>query len=157
LLPDCAIVGGPFAVDAGVVCVEIDITAYDTSCREDSDCIEITAGDLYSGGCGRVCGGSAVNATEQARYTAAVSLVLSRSADATDASCGCPTYGLPTCEAGQCVVCYENAEGGAPPFRRSHSFPHNRAWRRLPWTQLQRPIGKGGKAEGWICFGRRGP
>lgn len=103
------------SADTGVICVDIDLSTYDTSCSQDSDCIEITSGEICSGECGRVCGGSAVNASEQARYNALVLPVLSSSKVTLGAPCGCPAYGSPTCEAGQCVMCFENADGGCAP------------------------------------------
>jgi hypothetical protein len=92
-----AVDGGPVAVDATAVsCVFIDPSTYDQSCKQDSDCIEITPGSICSGNC--ACGGAAVNADGQSRYDEAInSLVL--------AACACPLAGIPRCVQGMCTQC----------------------------------------------------
>jgi hypothetical protein len=91
---------GPGEVDAGEadagVCVDVDVSTYDTSCKADSDCIDITAGVLCTGQCD--CGGSTINVDGQARYEAAVAPV--RFED-----CPCAFGGPLRCIQNQCTRC----------------------------------------------------
>jgi hypothetical protein len=83
-------------VDAGPACVYIDPATYDQSCKQDSDCIEITPGRICSGDC--ACGGAAVNSDGEARFDAAInSLVL--------AACPCVSNARPRCVQGTCTQC----------------------------------------------------
>jgi hypothetical protein len=43
--------GGVFTEPDGAVCVDIDLSTYDTSCNQASDCISITAGTICGGDC----------------------------------------------------------------------------------------------------------
>jgi hypothetical protein len=101
-----------FLEDEGVpdtgapLCVDVDLSTYDTSCTQDSDCVEINAGEI----CPRttcLCGGSAVNVSEQARYEAAIAPIVA--ADSAPSPmpfvCGCPFFGNPVCAKGQCTLC----------------------------------------------------
>jgi hypothetical protein len=81
--------------DTGV-CVYVDLTTYDLSCKSDSDCIQITSGEICSGEC--TCGGSAINADGQAQYDQQLSEI-------TLAPCGCPAIGVPRCITGTCTLC----------------------------------------------------
>ena len=91
--------------DAGE-CVTIDLSTYDRSCQQTSDCVDITSGTLCSGDC--LCGGSAINVDGQARYQQAISGLV-------PGGCGCPYFGSPTCVLGQCVICGNvNQSPGCP-------------------------------------------
>jgi len=105
--PDGASDGGTSTSDAspgdavvvgsdGGLCVNVDLSTYDQSCSQASDCIVILTGDVCDGTCG--CGGSPVNISGQARYDQAISGV-------SFAPCGCPAEFPPECVAGQCVIC----------------------------------------------------
>jgi hypothetical protein len=61
--------GPPPPVDAAA-CVNVDVSTYDQSCTQSSDCVEVTAGMVCTGGCS--CGGSLINADGQARYDQAI-------------------------------------------------------------------------------------
>jgi hypothetical protein len=91
---------GVDVVDAGPpdsgVCVNVDLSTYDLSCKSDSDCIEITSGEICSGSC--ACGGSTINADGQARYDQQLSQV-------DLAPCGCPAFGVARCITGTCTLC----------------------------------------------------
>jgi len=86
-------------------CVTIDPTTYSTSCHVDTDCIDITSGTLCPGSC--ACGGTAVSASEQARYNAAV-------AGITSSACPCPSGGTPRCVQSGCVLCGPGGGPGCP-------------------------------------------
>jgi hypothetical protein len=104
--------GGP--EDSGV-CVDVDISTYDTSCSQDSDCIGISSGEI----CPRstcFCGGSAVNVSEQSRYQAAISSIVVADEQAPPFVCACPPIGIPVCAAGRCTLCSPDlADGGCVP------------------------------------------
>jgi hypothetical protein len=95
---------GSSVVDAGrtdaPACVNVDVSTYDTSCTQSSDCIDITAGQICTGGC--ACGGTTINVSGQARYEAAVAGIQT-------GACPCPASGMPTCIANQCVLCFWNS------------------------------------------------
>lgn len=78
--PSCN--GGPgyccpcLAADAGVACVDTDVSTYDRSCSKDSDCINIQS-VMCAGECYCACGGNAaINVDGRARYQQAVAPVL---------------------------------------------------------------------------------
>jgi hypothetical protein len=87
--------------DAGA-CVNLDPSMFDTSCAQDSDCVDVTLGDLCDDGC--FCGGSSINVGDQAEYEKDI-------ANIQMGTCGCPYFGAPLCLGGQCIVC----GGAAPP------------------------------------------
>jgi hypothetical protein len=88
--------GGSGSGSGGGSCVDIDLSSYDVSCKADTDCIEITSGQVCSGSC--TCGGSSVNASEQARYQAQLSsLQLGQ--------CACPEEPQPQCLGNVCTIC----------------------------------------------------
>jgi hypothetical protein len=95
------------SVDAGPpdggVCVDLEPSMFDTSCATSSDCIDVTLGELCANGC--LCGGSAINVADQAKYGQLIADLPSGEL------CGCPYFGSPVCVAGQCIVC----GGAAPP------------------------------------------
>jgi hypothetical protein len=104
--------GGP---EDSSVCVDVDISTYDTSCSQDSDCIGISGGEI----CPRstcFCGGSAVNVLEQSRYQAAISSIVVADEQAPPFVCACPPVGIPVCAAGRCTLCTPDlADGGCVP------------------------------------------
>jgi hypothetical protein len=102
--------------DTGVVssdggfCIDIDTSTYDTACAVDDDCIDVSGGVICAGyNC--LCGGSAVSASEQARYDAALATV----PEGKGPFCGCPYFGRPRCIASACVFCPSNIGGSDPP------------------------------------------
>jgi hypothetical protein len=96
----------------GGQCVDIDLSTFDRSCMTMSDCIEITAGTICTGGCS--CGGSSINQSGQARYDAAINSIMT-------AACPCVFPGTPTCVQGECIMC--NAPEGADPADCQDSGP----------------------------------
>ena len=85
------------AVDAGRACVDVDLSTYDTSCQEDTDCTMITAGTLCSDSC--MCGGATINTDGLGRYNMEVSAL------GTTGTCPCPAEGVPRCIANKCTIC----------------------------------------------------
>ena len=84
----------------GGLCVDIEPSAFDTSCSADSDCIGIAAGNICSGyNC--ICPGAAISAKSQAAYEATLSKVPKGSGP----MCSCPAFGAAHCIASQCVFC----------------------------------------------------
>jgi hypothetical protein len=81
--------------DAGL-CVDVDLSTYDQSCKGDSDCVEISAGLLCSGNC--ACGGSTINVDGQARYDQEIAPI-------DFGLCPCPAEGVPRCVTGKCTLC----------------------------------------------------
>jgi|HubBroStandDraft_6_1064221.scaffolds.fasta_scaffold376225_1 hypothetical protein len=80
----------------GPTCVDIELSTYDQSCNQASDCILIPTGELCTGQCD--CGGSPVNISEQSRFNQATSGIKF-------AGCSCPIEAVPQCAAdGVCVI-----------------------------------------------------
>jgi hypothetical protein len=84
----------PPAADGGL-CVDIDLSTYDQSCVVATDCIVILTGQVCSSEC--ACGGSPVNAAEQARYEEATSGIAF-------GECACPLEIAPSCVGNTCVL-----------------------------------------------------
>ena len=82
--------------DTGPSCVDVDISSFDVSCRNDGDCIEVTTGEICSDSC--ACGGSAISATEEQRYEEETSGIPTE-------ACPCVSAGSPRCVAGSCAIC----------------------------------------------------
>jgi hypothetical protein len=87
---------GGFTNDAGVECVFIDLSTYDTSCVTNSDCTIIAAGQVCDGSCD--CGGSPVNVDGEATYEQAVSGIVF-------AECPCAAELPPACVGTTCTAC----------------------------------------------------
>jgi hypothetical protein len=87
------------APDAGQ-CVDIELSTYDQSCQESSDCVAIYSGTVCTGAGSCLCPGSAINQSGQARYDAVIN-----SLTFTGPPCACPFFGSPTCASGTCVMC----------------------------------------------------
>ena len=90
------------AVDAGPssdggACIDLEPSMFDTSCTTTSDCVDVTLGELCDSGC--LCGGSAINVADQAKYNQLAAGVPPGEV------CGCPYFGKPVCAGGQCIVC----------------------------------------------------
>jgi hypothetical protein len=96
--------GGSSSGSGGGSCVDIVVSSFDTSCQQDTDCVPITAGEICPGTC--PCGGSAINASDQARYQQTLSSVQT-------GFCGCPEEPLPRCLQNVCTVCH-GAPGDPP-------------------------------------------
>jgi hypothetical protein len=89
------------ATDAGV-CVTIDPSAYDTSCKTKSDCMAASTGVVCSLGCMGACPNTAINVRGKAHYEQALRPVSSTMA----ASCGCGSQDASVdCIASVCTYC----------------------------------------------------
>jgi hypothetical protein len=112
--------GGTAASDAGDAspldagsCVHIDVSAFDTSCVNDADCLSVYAGVLCAGYNCICAAGGAINANDEARYQALVSSVPAGSGP----HCNCPFLGRASCLQGRCVFCvaYPDPQNPDPP------------------------------------------
>jgi hypothetical protein len=82
----------------GGSCVNIELSAYDTSCVQNTDCISVNVGQVCAGAC--LCGGGGAIATSsQTQYNAALSSIQ------TNDTCSCPGPGPVACVQGQCTQC----------------------------------------------------
>jgi hypothetical protein len=86
--------GGGASGDAGS-CVNVDLSTFDRSCKQASDCVSVTAGELCTGQCS--CGGSFINADGLARYQQLV-------AGVEPGTCFCGEEPAPECIDGTCSV-----------------------------------------------------
>jgi hypothetical protein len=88
--------GGEFDTGAdGGACVYIDLSTYDRSCTQASDCILIDTGEICTGQC--ACGGEPVSASEQSRYDETInSIVLG--------ACSCSLEPVPSCFENKCQL-----------------------------------------------------
>jgi hypothetical protein len=95
--PDAGDHGGGDGEDSGVTgtCVEIQLTSADTACVADSDCTQAPSGQICAGECG--CGGTPVNQAASQR-------IFEEGQSVGALGCPCPSFGQPTCQAGQCVI-----------------------------------------------------
>lgn len=83
----------------GAICIDLEVSAFDTSCSVASDCIGIYAGNLCSGyNC--ICPVASISAASEAAYQAALAKVTEG-----QPACGCPLFGTAHCIASQCVFC----------------------------------------------------
>ena len=90
--------GGTTQSDGGL-CVDIEPSAFDTSCNTDPDCIGIATGNICSGyNC--ICPGASISASSQAAYDATLGKVPKG-----PSVCSCPALGFSRCIASQCVFC----------------------------------------------------
>jgi hypothetical protein len=85
-------------VEAGVVCVNVDLSTYDRSCTTESDCVYIAAGTLCSDQCVATCGNVYVNVDGLDRYRQTVTPLPQQPV------CNCPAQSLPSCVQGQCTA-----------------------------------------------------
>jgi len=82
------------------ICVDIDRSSYDTSCRADSDCILINSGRICAGyGC--LCGNATINVSGRVKYEA----VFDSIPRGTGPLCQCPALNRPHCIQGTCILC----------------------------------------------------
>jgi hypothetical protein len=108
---------GRAKIDSGVtstvdasICIDIDTADYDTSCNADTDCIDITAGEICSGyNC--TCGGATINADDQDRYDTVFNSIQSGPGPL----CSCPYFGTPRCVQHTCTFCPAPDLGGPIP------------------------------------------
>src|SRR5580704_16862607 len=83
--------------DAGS-CVEVDLSTYDQSCSEASDCFRVTGGLVCSSEFLCVyCGGSFVNRSEEARYQSAIASIRGGLCDCIET--------VPQCVQNKCQSC----------------------------------------------------
>jgi hypothetical protein len=87
---------GGFTNDAGVHCVDVDLSTFDTSCVTNSDCTVIQSGQICDGSC--ECGGSPVNVDGEATYQQDVSGIVF-------AGCPCAAELPPACVGNICTTC----------------------------------------------------
>ena len=87
--------GGGASGDAAVTCVNVDLSTYDRSCKQASDCVSVTAGEVCTGQCS--CGGSFINAGALGRYQQAV-------AGIEPGTCFCGVGPAPECVDGTCTA-----------------------------------------------------
>jgi len=85
----------------GSVCVDVETSAFDTSCTGDTDCIGVTAGGQICSGFNCLCPNASISADSESAYHALLAKVTS----GTGSGCGCPLLGTPHCIASQCVFC----------------------------------------------------
>jgi hypothetical protein len=106
-----AVEGGEQTDSSEGDCVNVDLSTYDTSCSQDSDCTVIWAGVLCPSSFERCvllyCRGfSAVSTSEYGRYMAAISPITSADYDASvPLGCSCPAFPHAICASGQCTSC----------------------------------------------------
>jgi hypothetical protein len=85
--------------DDGAVCVDIEPSAFTSSCNVTNDCIAIAAGTFCSGyNCS--CPSASISASAQSAYQAQISKVPKG-----PSVCSCPALGSPKCISAQCVFC----------------------------------------------------
>ena len=83
----------------GGICVDIEASAFDTSCNTTADCIAIAAGTFCSGyDCS--CPSATISASAQSAYQAEIGKVPHGAS-----VCSCPLVGEPKCISSQCVFC----------------------------------------------------
>jgi hypothetical protein len=61
------------SADDGGRCVNVDLSSYDQSCNQASDCVYVQSGEVCSGQCG--CGNAVINAAGEARYRQATASI----------------------------------------------------------------------------------
>ncbi len=90
--------GGPetaISTADGGRCVDIELSTYDQSCTQTSDCVLIQTGEVCSGQC--ACGGEPVNISEKPRYQQATSGI-------GFGTCSCPLEFAPICFEKRCIL-----------------------------------------------------
>jgi len=88
----------------GGTCVNVDLSSYDKSCRQDTDCVAVVSGPICSNSyCSCPGGDVAINVSGQPRFEATVSPVLS--SIPVGGRCSCGNARIPQCIAGVCTVC----------------------------------------------------
>jgi hypothetical protein len=95
--------GGGGSSSGGPGCVDVSLSSFDTSCRNDGDCTTVTVGELCPDSC--LCGGAAISVSSQAAWKQAT-------AGLGGGFCGCPLEGIPQCVAGTCAICNDPASCG---------------------------------------------
>jgi hypothetical protein len=106
--PQCA----SLTVDASVPkCVDVDLSTYDTSCQSQTDCVQVTAGQICTGSC--ECGGAAINASSYVQYMEATSAI-------EPAGCPCASDGEVDCIDNTCILCGPGADCGVAEAGPSH-------------------------------------
>jgi hypothetical protein len=102
--------GGP---GAGATCVSIDVSTYDSSCQQASDCVYVAAGEVCSDTCD--CPSALIDSAEVGRYDQAVASVLSANGVSPGELCPCPAELEPLCMDSRCFVPGFGPEDAAPP------------------------------------------
>jgi hypothetical protein len=97
--------GGAYNEPDGSACVIIDLSSYDQSCNQASDCIAVVGGgQICDGYCN--CDEGAINASAQATYDSALSQVTPSTT-----VCACPESGSIACQDHVCTLCITDADG----------------------------------------------
>jgi hypothetical protein len=81
-----------------MICIDLVLQPGDLDCASNADCASANAGQFCGGSC--LCGGTAANTTAAARLD---DEIMSSGLDVGE--CACPELGVPTCAAGQCILC----------------------------------------------------
>jgi hypothetical protein len=89
-------------LDASAASCTLQSSAYDQSCRMDSDCQPVFLGNVCDDICRGVCATAGINVSAVAQYTSDLSAAQS-AAGPTHAACSC-AYGSAVCRAGVCAV-----------------------------------------------------
>lgn len=107
--------------DAASGC-EMPESNYDQTCRSDADCVEVALGEMCSGVCGFLCGGSAINVADYGRYKEdRVRSFLGPDMGGHESSacggliCACPAYFGVRCHDGRCEPAPSDVFGDAGP------------------------------------------
>jgi hypothetical protein len=80
-----------------VACINVRASNFDQSCHKDADCIEVSTGQLCSGGC--QCPNDVIGVSGLGAYDMAIAPLGPHPA------CFCPPPGTPYCSSGACSLC----------------------------------------------------
>jgi hypothetical protein len=89
----------------------LSVSNYDTSCKQDSDCVAVFVGQY---GCCR-CPNAAIDASDEAQYQADVAAAASQYGVCDVACPACPDAVVAACVAGKCGVTEPSGTCGATP------------------------------------------
>jgi hypothetical protein len=81
------------------LCVDVNASSFDRSCKVDSDCIEVATGALCTGQCR--CPTDTISASAQGAYDMAIAPIL----NGPPPNCLCPSPGYAYCSGGTCSIC----------------------------------------------------
>ncbi len=86
------------------VCIDLDLSTYDQSCKTDPDCFAVTGGTFCSNAPWCMCPAATINVDGKSRYDAALKDIQTRLAPG-PGGCTCPYFGAPRCILGKCALC----------------------------------------------------
>jgi hypothetical protein len=84
----------------GAACVVIETPQYDTSCKVDQDCVNVTVGEFCPGQLNCLCGNTSISASAEDQYNATIKL-----AGIGATACPCAAIAPPRCVTGVCTFC----------------------------------------------------